>query len=272
MDRGTERAREVAISHGIRRGRVEDARRAVDRVEIDPDLIVEVDPGVPLSAARDRAAEPEFEERHESRERAARLSEHEPRADFRDRHAVRRRGVGGALPRDARFGEKIVPGRRVLVERRALARAVIADRGGRNVARRNAIEPSERRDQRLARVDPTRTDLRFDLRRPALGDGFARQIHHGVGSGAGGRRGGGIAQRSRRHRVAARAECRDERDADKAGGSEYGYVHRPLDARGSRVDATPSCLSGIAPEYISGDDDSGQESRAEGVVNCQIYR
>ena len=83
---------------------------AVERGEVEPDDVVDVDPRQVLLAAGDRAADAELEERQHLRQRAAALVEDDAGADGDDAQAEVGRAVRLALPDDADLGEEVVAG------------------------------------------------------------------------------------------------------------------------------------------------------------------
>ena len=90
MQRAAEDGRELGVRHGLGRDGVEHAARRTSFAmawRMSADLVVDVDPGQPLLARADVAAQAQAERRQDRREEAARAREHEPVAQDDDAQA-----------------------------------------------------------------------------------------------------------------------------------------------------------------------------------------
>ncbi len=114
-----ERLGELGVGDRVRRGQVD---RALDvggeEVHDRSDLVVDVDPALPLVARAHLAAESELEQRQLLLERAALGRQHDAGAQESDAGAgPRSAGAASCLPGVADVGEESGAGRRRLVER-----------------------------------------------------------------------------------------------------------------------------------------------------------
>ena len=123
----------VGVSHRLRRHRVDRSPETVvvERPVIHIEQIVDTDPGQPLGAAAEPAAEPGAKQRAEQPQGAATRGLHDTGPYGDDAQTGRRGRFGGGLPVGNHIGQEPVAPGRVLGEQRVTARIpVIADGRG----------------------------------------------------------------------------------------------------------------------------------------------
>src|SRR4051794_269611 len=182
VERPAERLGELAVGDGIGSCRVDRPGDlvVVQRPEQEADLVVDVDPGHELLAARDRAADPELERKEELLEQASVLGHHEAGSDDDDaRHGPLRLALG-ALPVDGKLGGVALPGRGFLVEDLRAAVAVVADRGLSDEDARLAGHRVDSLQEVAGSGEAALTDPDLGLVGEPLVDLLADQVDHAV--------------------------------------------------------------------------------------------
>ena len=217
--------------------------RIVKRREVEPDDVVDVDPRHVLAATGDRAADAELEGRQHRLEGSAARVEDDPCADEHDAQAERLGRQRLALPGDAHVGEEVAASGRALVDALVAVLAVEADGGRGEQHAGTRVGGADAGDEVACAELTALADRRLHLGAPALCDGLAREVDHGIATGERrNRRGAGerlpgdgvdpeLTLRTVRvagehgHLVAPLLEGGDESAADEAGGSGDGHVH-----------------------------------------------
>lgn len=248
-DRGTvESVREVAGELGVG-DRI--GGSAVDRTadrfilnceedEVDP--VVDVDPGHPLFAGPEAAADPVSERRKHLGQHSAIGAEDETGAETNDADAERFGEFGGLFPGSDNAGQEVIAGIRVFGENLIATRSVDAD--GRRIDQnlRPAGLRGEGVDELACSLDAGVANPLFDFGSPALRDRFAGEMDDSIGGGecwggrflaggfpfrepSGGGKAGGAMTAQEMQRVALGEEFPDEARTEESGCSSEGDVH-----------------------------------------------
>jgi len=244
MQGPAERAREVGVGGRLRRGEIEGAGRVRigDERGGERGPVVHVNPGHPLPARAEPAADAEREGQPHLGERAL-AAEHQAGAQQHEPAGLAR-GSRGGFPGGGHRGHEVAACRRVFADGFVAARAVVAHaRGAHEYARAaryllhglyqtgGGFEPAV--EQRgLAGVGPAR-----------VSHAFAGQIDDHIGAGQGVRPGADLAvrrpldvagpigpgaTRQRRHAVATRGEHLFQGAPEEAGPARHHDMHDPL--------------------------------------------
>ena len=140
-----------------------------------------MDPGHPLPAAPDRAADEGTEGRQHACERAAVRRQHDPEAEPHDAEPEVLGPARFLLPRPAHVGQEARAGAGALVERLVVARPVVADRGGVHQDPRSRLGGRDGIDQRPGRPHAALADELLLPRAPAPApERLARQVDERV--------------------------------------------------------------------------------------------
>ena len=184
MQRAADRVGHLAVGHRVRRGQV---HRAADAgVRQQPahhrDPVVPMDPRHDLPARAQGPAGKEVKRQRELLEGAAAGREHQARPQQHDA-CVGLRGARLPLPVAADGAQEVGAGRRRLVERFVVRRAVVADRRSAQERRLPCASGLQGRDHGPRRLHAARLDRLLAPRRPpSRRDRFAGQVDHRAGA------------------------------------------------------------------------------------------
>ena len=173
---------ELGVGHRLRGREVDWADDPGGEEVLDrPDLVVDADPALPLTARAESSAEAELEPWQLPGQRPASGAEDDSGAQVSDGDARRGRRLRGPLPGSAQVGQETRSGRRRLVEYLVAAGSVDADRRATQQHARRTVEGGERAGQQAGALRPALDELGLARRRPAfVADARSGEMDHRV--------------------------------------------------------------------------------------------